>query len=290
MEQFKLSNGVNIPSLGYGTWLIKNDDAPRCVKLALEAGYNHIDSAQAYGNEEGVGKAIRESGLKREDIFVTTKVKAEIKSYKRAKKSIEESLKKLDIGYIDLLLIHCPQPWILYGRSKRRFFKENLEVWKAMCEAYKEGKVKAIGVSNFNIADLKNIMDNSEIKPMVNQILCHIGNTPIDVIKFCQENDIVVEAYSPIAHGKALKNNDIIAMADKYKVSVAQLCIKYTLELGTVSLPKASSKEHIEDNMKLNFEISDDDMKSLIVLNEFDYGEDSFWPVFWNKNRAKQEK
>ena len=122
---------------------------------------------------------------------------------------------------------------------------------------------------------------------MVNQILCHIGNTPIDVIKFCQENDIVVEAYSPIAHGAALKNKDIIDMAEKYHVSVAQLCIKYTLQLGTVSLPKASSKEHIEDNIKLDFEISDEDMEKLIKLNEIDYGSLSLWPVYWNKNRAK---
>lgn len=285
MEKFKLSNGLEIPALGYGTWLIKNEDAPRCVKLALEAGYTHIDSAQAYGNEEGVGKAIRESGLNREDLFITTKVQAEYKSYKKAKKSIDESLKKLDIGYIDLILIHCPQPWALF-RGRRKFYKENIEVWKALEEAYKEGKVKAIGVSNFNIKDLENIMNNCEIKPMVNQILCHIGNTPIDVIKFCQENDIVVESYSPIAHGAALHDEKIAAMAKKYNVSVAQLCIKYTLELGTVSLPKASSKEHIEDNMKLDFEISEDDMKALIGLNEINYGKDSFWPVFWKRNHA----
>ena len=122
---------------------------------------------------------------------------------------------------------------------------------------------------------------------MVNQILCHIGNTPMDIIKFCQENGIVVEAYSPIAHGRALKNEEIIKMAEKYKVSVAQLCIKYTLQLDTVSLPKASSKEHIEDNLKLDFEISEEDMIALIKLNEIDYGSDAMWPVFWKCNRAK---
>lgn len=289
MKQFTLSNGVKIPELGFGTWLIKNEDAPNAVKMALEAGYRHIDSAQAYQNEEGVGKAIKESGLPREEIFVTTKVMAELKSYDEAKASIAESLEKLGLDYIDLILIHCPQPWMLF-RGKRRFFEENIEVWKALEEAYKAGKVRAIGVSNFLIDDLENIMNNCEIKPMVNQVLCHIGNTPMDVIKFCQENDIVIEAYSPIAHGAALKNKAIIEMANKYKVSVPQLCIKYTLQLDTVSLPKASSKDHIEDNIKLDFEISEEDMIELINLNEINYGKDSLWPVFWKRNKAKYLK
>lgn len=279
MKTIKLYNGKEIPVVGYGTWLIKNSDAAQCVKTALECGYRHIDTAQAYGNEVGVGEGIRQSGIKREDIYITTKVKAEYKSYKKAKASIDKSLKDLGVDYVDLILIHCPQPWILF-RSKRRFFKENIAVWKALEEAYKEGKVKAIGVSNFLIDDLENIISNCEIKPMVNQILCHIGNTPIDVIKYCQENDIVVEAYSPIAHGAALKNEVIAKFAEKYHVSVAQLCIKYTLQIDTVSLPKASSRNHIEENMKLDFEISQEDMVELTKLNEIDYGKDSLWPVF----------
>ena len=286
MKKLKLYNGQEIPALGYGTWLIDNKVAANCVKLALEAGYRHIDTAQAYGNEEGVGKGIKESGLPREEIYLTSKVLAEIKNYKDAKKSIEDSLKRLDVDYIDLMLIHCPQPWALF-RGKRRYFKENIEVWKALEEAYKDGKIKAIGVSNFLIDDLENIINNCEIKPMVNQCLCHIGNTPMDVIKYCQENDIVFESYSPIAHGRALNNEAIIKMAQKYNVSVAQLCIKYTLQLDTVSLPKASSKEHIEDNIKLDFEISEEDMIELIKLNEIDYGMDALWPVFRKKNRAK---
>lgn len=286
MKDFVLSNGVKIPEVGYGTWLIKNNDAYECVRNAIEAGYTHIDSAQAYGNEENVGKAIRECGLPREKIFLTTKVQAEIKNYEKAKKSIEKSLETLGLDYIDLILIHCPQPWMLF-RGKRRFFKENKEVWRALEEAYEEGKVKSIGVSNFLVDDLENILEDCKVKPMVNQILCHIGNTPIDVIKFCQENDIVVESYSPIAHGAALKNPAIVKMAEKYGVSVAQLCIKYTLQLDTVSLPKASSKEHIIDNLKLDFEISEEDMIELIKLNEIDYGKDAFWPVFRKKAKAK---
>ena len=282
----KLYTGKIIPDVGYGTWLIKNEDACRCCTMALESGYRHIDSAQAYGNEKGVGEAIRNSKLSREEIYLTTKVMAEIKSYEEAKASIEKSLSDLGLDYVDLLLIHCPQPWALF-RGKKRYFEENIEVWRALEEAYKKGKAKAIGVSNFLIDDLENIMNHCEIKPMVNQILCHIGNTPIDVIKFCQENDIVVESYSPIAHGRALGNKAIQKMAEKYGVSIAQLCIKYTLQLDTVSLPKASSKEHIEDNLKLDFTISDEDMVELLKLNEFNYGVDSFWPVFRKKNKAK---
>lgn len=283
MEKYlKLNNGLLIPSLAYGTWLIKNEDAAKCVKTALEVGYRHIDTAQAYENEVGVGKGIKESGLNREDIFVTTKVLGEIKTYKEAKKSIDDSLKRLGLTYLDLILIHCPQPWVEF-RGPKRYFKENLEVWKALEEAYEEGKVKAIGVSNFLIDDLENIIKNCRIKPMVNQILCHIGNTPMDVIKFCQTNGIVVESYSPIAHGAALKNDVIANYAKKYNVSIAQLCIKYTLQIDTISIPKASSREHIVDNAKMDFVISDEDMIELIKLNEIDYGEDSFWPVFSKK-------
>ena len=281
-KELKLHNGNLIPQLAFGTWLIDNDIAAECVKNALEVGYRHIDTAQAYGNEEGVGIGIKQSGLKREDIFVTTKVMAEFKTYKEAKDSIDISLKKLGLDYVDLILIHCPQPWVEF-RGAKRYFKENIEVWKALEDAYKEGKVKAIGVSNFLVDDLKNIINNCEIKPMANQILCHIGNTPIDVIKFCQENGIVVESYSPIAHGAALNNETIIKMADKYHVSVAQLCIKYTLQLKTVSIPKAKSKNHIIENTKLDFEISEEDMVLLLKLNEIDYGKDSFWPVFRKK-------
>ena len=285
MKEFVLNNGVKAPALAYGTWLIKNEDAANCVKMALEAGYRHIDTAQAYQNEEGVGQGIRESGLKREEVFITSKVQAEIKSYRKTKKSIDESLKRLGVDYIDLMLIHCPQPWMLF-RSKFRFFKQNIQVWKAMEEAYKEGKLRAIGVSNFLVDDLENIINHCEIKPMANQILLHIGETPVDVIKFCQENGIVVEAYSPIAHGKALDNVTIKAMAEKYKVSVPQLCIKYTLQLDTISIPKASSKEHIEDNMKLDFEISEADMIELMKLNRIDYGDQAFWPVFKKKKQG----
>lgn len=266
-----LSNEKMIPTLAYGTWLIHNNDAAKCVEIALRNGYRHIDTAQAYGNEEGVGEGIKASGLPREEIYVTTKVMAEIKTYKGAKASIDKSLKKLGLDYVDLILIHCPQPWILY-KSKFKFFKQNVQVWKALEEAYKEGKVKAIGVSNFGVDDLKNILDNCEIPPMVNQILLHIGEVPTDIVEYCSEHNIVIESYSPIAHGKALKDEAIIKMAEKYNVSVPQLCIKFTLQLGTVSIPKAAKEEHIIANTKLDFTIKEEDMVELMKLNEVDYG------------------
>ena len=278
-----------MPLVGFGVFQIPDkDECKRVVLDAIRAGYRLFDTAASYMNEEALGEAIREAietGLvTREELFITSKMWVQdMKNYEMAKKAIDASLEKLGLDYVDLILIHCPQPWILYGNKKRRYFKENIEVWKALEDAYKEGKVKAIGVSNFAVDDLENIIQNSEIKPMVNQILCHIGNTPMDIIKFCQENDIVVESYSPIAHGAALRDKAINEMANKYKVSVAQLCIKYTLQLDTVSIPKASSKEHIEDNTKLDFEISEEDMIELIKLNEMDYGKDSFWPVFKHK-------
>ncbi len=261
-QYLTLSNGVRIPIIGLGTWLMPNKDAPEIIKNAIEIGYIHIDTAQAYENEKGVGLGIKMSNIDRKDIFIQTKVKAEIKNYDEAVKSIEQSLIDLGVDYIDLMIIHCPQPWDLYG-SGYRYEKENLQVWKALCEYYNKGKIKSIGVSNFSIHDLKNIMDNSSIKPMVNQIEVHIGETNLDLINFCKENGIVVEAYSPIAHGRLLSNKTIIDMANKYHVSVPQLCIKYTLQLGLVSLPKASSVPHLKDNIDLDFSITEEDMNIL---------------------------
>jgi len=265
-ENYTLSNGVQIPKVGLGTWLIPDQEAAAAVKTAIQLGYRHIDSAQAYGNERGVGEGIRAAGIPREEIFLTTKVAAEIKDYKQAAASIDESLQKLQMDYADLIIIHCPQPWAEF-RGPKRYFKENKEVWKALEEAYKAGKVKSIGVSNFLIDDLQNILEDCRIKPMINQIRLHIGKTPHDVVSFCKEQDILVEAYSPIAHGKALENAQIADFAQRYGVTIPQLCIQYTLQLGTVSLPKSSKPEHIRSNVQLNFTISDQDMAALSALD-----------------------
>ena len=284
-EFFELSNGLKIPKVGLGTWLIDNDKVEEVVECALEVGYRHIDTAQAYGNEEGVGKAISKSNIARQDLFITSKIAAEAKTYQEAYDSINETLNKMELDYLDLMIIHSPQPWQEF-RDDNRYFKENKEVWKALETAYQEGKVKAIGVSNFLKDDLENILNSCQIKPMVNQILTHISNTKTELIKFCKENDILVEAYSPIAHGAILKNENIIAMANKYNVSVARLCIRYIIQLGLAALPKASSKEHLIDNLKIDFEISKEDMEALKSIKTIeDYGQDDFFPVFSAKDQ-----
>ena len=279
-ETYALSNGVNIPKLGLGTWFIDDTRASDVVRQAVSLGYRHIDTAQAYQNEVGVGKGIQSCGVPRGDIFVTSKVAAEAKSYETAAQSITTSLEKMGLDYIDMMLIHSPQPWAEW-RGEKRYDDENKDVWRALENAYTAGKLKAIGVSNFLVDDLENLLAGCEIKPMANQILTHVGNTPLELIRFCQENRIVVEAYSPIAHGEALKNEQIAAMAEQYSVSVAQLCIKYVLELGAVALPKTANPAHMKDNALLDFSISEEDMERLKAFTPFeDYGEHSRFPVF----------
>lgn len=265
-EYYTLSNGVRIPKIGLGTWMIPDSDVAGAVKAAIGSGYRHIDTAQAYGNERGTGEGVRASGIPREEIFVTTKVAAELKSYAAAAESIDESLQKLGFEYIDLVIIHCPQPWAEF-RGAKRYFKENKEVWKALEDAYEAGKVKAIGVSNFLVDDLQNILEDCRIRPMVNQILLHVGETPHELLSFCKEQDILVEAYSPIAHGAALKDEAVGEVARRYGVTIPQLCIRYTLQLGAVSLPKSSNPEHIKSNAQLGFVISDDDMGKLAGIS-----------------------
>lgn len=283
-ENYTLSNGVKIPKIGLGTWLIPDGEAAQAVRDAVAMGYRHIDTAQAYGNERGVGEGVRTCGVPREEIFITSKVAAEHKTYESAAKSIDESLAKLGMDYIDLMIIHCPQPWAEF-RGERRYFTENKEVWRALEKAYKAGKVKAIGVSNFLVDDLENILDGCEVKPMVNQILTHITNTPLELINFCREHDVLCEAYSPIAHGEALKNRLILSVAEKYSVTPAQLCVRYALQLGMVVLPKTSNPEHMKNNADIEFEISAEDMDILELAEKIkDYGEHSYFPVFSGKN------
>ena len=259
----KLYNGIELPDVGAGTWLIENDKVSDVVKNAIKIGYRHIDTAQAYENEVGVGKGIKEAGIKRSDIFITSKVAAEIKNYQDAKKSIEETLKKLDTDYVDLMLIHCPVPWAEYGSGKYNYYKENIEVWKALEEAYLAGKAKSIGVSNFQIHDLENIMANCQIKPMVNQVSAHPFYMPTELINYCKEHDIVFEAYSPLAHGKAKDIEKVNELAKKLDKSFAQICLRYLLNKGLVILPKASSYDHLANNFDLDFILSEEDMAYL---------------------------
>ena len=259
MNKIKLNNGIEIPNVGLGTWLIDDDKVANVIEDAVKIGYRHIDTAEAYENEEGVGEGIKKCGIDRKKLFITTKIRAEYKTYEAAKAAIDESLRKLGLEYN----------------------KENLEVWKALEDAYNEGKLKSIGVSNFHIEDLQNIIDNCKIKPMVNQVLSHIGQTPFDIIEYCKKNNIVVEAYSPIAHGEADRIQEVNEIAKKYNKTFAQICIKYQLQLGLVALPKATSYDHLMNNFDLDFEITDKDMEILKKVKPLeDYGEHDFFPVF----------
>ncbi|WEV73054.1 aldo/keto reductase [Bifidobacterium sp. ESL0790] len=282
-EDYRLNDGLTIPKLGFGTWLIDDDKAAAAVEMAIKSGYRYIDTAQAYENERGVGEGIRESDAKRDDLFVCTKVQAEYKDYKTAKDSIDESLKLLGLDYVDLLLIHAPEPWAHFHEGDH-CFAGNLEVWQAMEEARKAGKVRSIGVSNFEDVDLDNILEHGEVKPVVNQLLTHVGNTRFDLLDYAKKHDILVEAYSPIAHGKMAGNKTLNEMAGRYGVSVPQLMIRYCLELGTVPLPKASSQAHITANAQVDFKISDEDMATLHNMPHFnDYGDAKQFQVFSGK-------
>lgn len=273
-----------MPQLALGTWLIDDDKAADAVKAALDIGYRHIDTAQAYANERGVGEGIRASGINREEIFVTTKVAAEHKDYKSAAEGIDGSLKALGLDYIDLMIIHSPQPWVEVNQSDNRYLEGNLEAWRALTDAYKAGKIRAIGVSNFLKEDIENIWNNAEIKPMVNQVLCHISNTPLELIEYCQNKGIVMEAYSPVAHGEALRIPAIAQMAEKYGVTVPQLCIRYDIQLGMIVLPKTANPVHMKSNSEVDFVISDEDMEILKHLEKIDnYGDSSFFPVYGGK-------
>ncbi|MFX0005132.1 MAG: aldo/keto reductase [Promethearchaeota archaeon] len=282
-EKYILSNGVEIPKLGLGTWFISNKDVAQAVKDAVKIGYRHIDTAQAYGNEKGVGDGIKACGVKREDIFATTKLAAEVKSYKEAVASIDNSLKTLGFDYIDMMIIHSPQPWKEF-RGEDPYFEGNREAWRALEEAYNAGKLRAIGLSNFEKADIDNILEFCSVKPMVNQILAHISNTPKELIQYSQEKGFLVEAHSPIAHGELMKNQEVIKMAEKYAVSVPQLSIRYDLQLGLLPLPKTANPAHMKNNADVDFEISEEDMEFLKNIDQIkDYGRSSMFPVYRRK-------
>ncbi len=281
-ETYTLANGVDIPKLGLGTWFIPDDQAASAVREAVKIGYRHIDTAQAYENESGVGEGIRTCGIDREKLFVTTKLAAEIKTYEGAAEAIDGSLAKMGLDYIDLMLIHSPQPWTDFRGGD--YAEGNRQAWLALEDAYKAGKLRAIGVSNFKEQDVENILSSCTVAPMVNQLLVHIGNTPAALMEYCREKNILVEAYSPVAHGEIMKHPEVAVMAEKYHVTIPQLCIRYDLQLGALPLPKTANPTHMSDNAKLDFIISEQDMETLKSMKPLkDYGEFSAFPVFSGK-------
>jgi diketogulonate reductase-like aldo/keto reductase len=286
-ETFTLSNGVRIPKLGLGTWRIPDGEVARVVRDAAAVGYRHFDTAQAYANEHGVGEGLRASGVPRDQFFVTTKLAAECKSYTEARRLIDGSLEALGLDHVDLMLIHSPQPWSEF-REGGHFHEGNLEAWRALEEAHRAGKLRAIGVSNFEREDLDNLLDNGAIKPMVNQILAHVSNTPFDLIDYSRSKGMLVEAYSPVAHGAVLNSPNLQALAEKYRAGIAQLCIRYCLQLGLLPLPKTVNPEHMRSNAALDFVISDADMEFLKSIDAIKgYGEADMFPVFGKKRQVE---
>lgn len=261
---FTLNNGLPIPAIGFGTWQVADgEEMYNSCLWAIGAGYRHIDTAYAYGNEASLARAIKDSGVAREDIFITTKLPADIKDYDGALKHFEESLKNLDTDYIDLYLIHAPWPWSDVGSDHT---EGNIAVWRAMIDQYKAGRVRAIGVSNFHVKDIVALIEATGFVPAVNQIRYFIGNTQDQITKYCQEKGILIEAYSPLATGAIVNDEYLSRLAEKYEVSVAQLCIRFCIENGTLPLPKSVNKQRIYDNLLVDFEISGEDMAELNSL------------------------
>jgi diketogulonate reductase-like aldo/keto reductase len=260
-DQFHLPNDVWIPAVGFGTWQIP-DGAPAydSVAAALEAGYRHIDTARAYGNEASVGRAIADSGLPREDVFVTTKLPAEVKNEAGAREAFEKSVDALGLDFVDLYLIHAPWPW---GQRGADYAAGNAEVWQVMTELYEAGRTRSIGVSNFEVSDLEKLLATTSVVPQVNQIRFFVGNTQPEVTAWCQGRGIIVEGYSPLATGRILDSGEIRSIADQYGRSVAQLCLRYVFQKGVLPLPKSVTPERIVENANLDFEISDGDMAYL---------------------------
>ena len=283
-ETFELNNGVAIPKLALGTWLIEDDAVADAVRAAVEIGYRHIDTAQAYGNERGVGEGVRTCGVPREELFVVSKVAAEHKTYDEAAAGIDRTLAEMGLDYLDMMIIHSPQPWAEVNQSDDRHFEGNVAAWRALEDALAAGKLRAIGVSNFLEGDLRNILDNCSTVPAVNQVRAHVGSIPFELAEFCAGKGIRMEAYSPIAHGEAGRIEGLPEMAARYGVSIAQLCIRYVLQLGMIALPKTANPARMRENASLDFEISAEDMATLNATGGLaDYGDSSFFPVFGGK-------
>lgn len=260
-EYIKLNNGIYIPSIGFGTSLVTGDECTQIIKKAIEVGYRHIDTASAYENEVEIGNAIRQSKIDRKELFVTSKVWKDAMGYENTLKSFEKSLENLGLEYIDLFLIHWPN---------NKDNKLNIDTWKALETLYKQGKIKAIGVSNFLKHHLEALLPNCEILPMINQIEFHPGLMREETIEFCKEKNIVVEAWAPLGKGKMLNNETLNDIAKKYNKSTAQLCLKWCLQNNVIPLPKSGNEIRMKENLELfDFEITEEDMKTINSMEFF---------------------
>ncbi|HIW58137.1 MAG TPA: aldo/keto reductase [Firmicutes bacterium] len=265
-DTFILNNGYKIPRVGFGTWQTPDGDvAANAVKKAIEIGYRHIDTAAAYGNEKGVGLGIIESGIDRDKLFVTSKVWNTERGYDKTMRAFEKTFSDIQLDYLDLYLIHWPASPAQFSDWE----KINLETWKAMTELYKSGLIKAMGVSNFKLRHLAALME-TEIAPMVNQIEFHPGQMQTEIVAYCRENNIVIEAWSPLGTGRMLKNQTLKETAAKYNKTAAQLCIRWCLQNDIVPLPKSVNPSRIEENAEVfDFSISKEDMDAINSMQYF---------------------
>lgn len=261
VETYTLHNGLTIPAIGFGTWQIP-DGAPAydAVTQALKVGYHHIDTAQTYDNEGSVGQAITDSGISREEIFLTTKIWNTQATYEDTIASFEESLTNLQTDYVDLLLIHWPNPAAF--RDKQGYKERNKEVWRALEHLYKQGKTRSIGVSNFLIPHLDALLETAKVIPMVNQIKLAPSLTQDDLVNYCKKNDILLEAYSPLGTGDIFDNAVLQAIAEKYHKSVAQIALKWSLEHDFLPLPRSETPKNILSNLNIfDFVLSKPDIE-----------------------------
>ena len=259
-DGYQMNNGLTIPKVGFGTWQSKDDEAKQSVLWALEAGYRHIDTAQGYQNEEEVGEAIKESGVPREEIFLTTKLHNKKHGYDNTVEALNESLRKLDTDYIDLVLIHWPNP--KYFRDNWK--EANAQSWKAMEEFVAKGKIKSLGVSNFLPHHLDALLETANITPAVNQILLNPSEMQPDVVKYNEAHDIISEAYSPLGTGKIFDIEELKGLAEKYDKTIAQLVLRWSLQHNFLPLPKTVTKERVWENADIfDFTIADEDMKTI---------------------------
>jgi diketogulonate reductase-like aldo/keto reductase len=266
IDTFTLSNGVHIPKIGFGTWQIPSGDAAyEATTTALRLGYRHIDTALAYGNEASVGQAVRDSGVPRDEVFITTKLPAEVKTAAGAREAFETSTANLDLGTIDLYLIHAPWPWSAIGSDHR---DDNVEVWKVFEELYDAGRTRSIGVSNFAVADLEDLLGRTDVVPHANQIRWFVGNTQNETTAFDREHDILTEGYSPLATGGLLENAEIRDIAAKYDKTVAQVAIRFLLERNVLPLPKSTTPARIAENADVDFVLSAEDVATLDDLRD----------------------
>ena len=261
---YTLNNGIKIPCIGFGTWRTPAGDvAVNAVKEAIKAGYRHIDTAEGYRNEESVGIAVKESGVPREELFITSKLDNGMHGYDNTMAAFEETMKKLDMDYLDLFLIHWPNP----KKFRETWQQTNAETWKAFEELYKAGRIKAIGISNFRPHHIEELLKTAEIVPQVNQIRLCPGDTQDEVVAYCRAHDILPEAYSPLGSGLIFDVEAMKELAEKYQKSIAQICIRWSLQMGYLPLPKSVTPSRIEENLKVfDFALEDEDVKMIAGL------------------------